>query len=425
MSVGTGLPAYTGWSEQDRELYTAYPYFLAKLQEQRKQYYTTYNKMCKSRKWTPNHGPIMKGVRLNPSPHTRQEFMPDIIKNLPSKDVIDLRETTVEAQVRRYRVESQAFNWFPSFNDFWPHVQEHGQDIVKKIERLEDLFLRTAMFHMSPFAFVIIGDTGDVELRPTTPWSGTGTFNAATDGKKLAVRLDLCQRATGTLNLKALLNMASIAETELGIPFFKGSELPKDDQPLDGKYLFITSAEAYNKLSFDPHFLQYRDLNRDIINKGYNGMVQGRVTMRLESLPIRLNPEGDYEGPETRIDNTTTNLDEGETQPNSDYSTIASSPVEVGFFCGTMGYEAIEVGPPPKDFTGNTMPHNFPAMQWNGKPILTKRMLTQFLDPNTGEVVMDEDPYGESVKWISQTTFGILPVQRRNVIPVFYKRARQ
>jgi hypothetical protein len=418
----TDAPTFTGWSEQDRELFNAYPFFLTKIQVERKSYYTTYNKMVKTRKWTPNHGPIMRGVRLNPSPHLRQEFMPDIIKNLPRKDVIDLRETTVDANIRRHRFESQMFNWFPAFNDFWPHLQEHGKDILAKIERAEDLFLRTAMFHCSPFAFVI-QENGAVELRSTIPWDGTGTFNSATQGKTTAVRLDLANRATGVLNMKALLNMATIMETELGIPFFKGSELPKDDQPLDGKYLFITSAEAYNKLSFDPTWLQYKSADHDVIRKGFSGPIQGRITCRLESLPLRLKDTGAFAAPEARVGDNN-NLDLGETQPSSEYATIDGSPVEVGFICGPAGYESLEVGPPPKDFAKDEMPHNFPAMQWNGQVKLTKQFLTEYVNEDTGEVEKDIDAYGESLKYISQVAFGVLPTQRRNVIPVFYKRAR-
>lgn len=416
------VPAYSGWSEQDRALFNAHTFYFAKLQNERKAYYTTYNKLTKKRKWTPNMGPILRGVRLNPSPHVRQEFMPDIIKNLPSKDVIDMRESTVDANIRRYRHESQGFNWFPSFNDFWPHVQDHGKDIIAKIERSEDLFIRTAMFHCSPFAFVIKDNNGSVELVSTIPWSGTGTMGAG-DGKTLAVRHNLCQRATGTMNLKAQLNMASIMETELGIPFFKGSELPKDDQPLDGKYLLITSAEAFNKLSFDPLYLQYKSADRDAVQKGYSGMVHGRITTRLESLPLRFSPEGVLLAPETRVGDND-NLDLGETQPTEGYGTIEGSPVECGFMCGPNGYESIEVGPPPADFAKDEMPHNFPGMNWNSKPRLTKQMLTEYVNEVTGAVEKDIDAYGETVKWISQTDYGILPTQRRNVIPVFYKRAR-
>jgi hypothetical protein len=127
--------------------------------------------------------------------------------------------------------------------------------------------------------------------------------------------------------------------------------------------------------------------------------------------------------PEIRVDDGVT-LNDGETIPNTQYTDPASSQYEIGFLSGRGGYETIEVGPPPSQFAKDEMPHNFPKMSWNGEVKLTKRFLVPCLDSDSGTVTYEENTYGEHLKFISQIALGIIPLQRRNVIPIIYKRKR-
>lgn len=424
---GWDVPAYNGWSEQDRTLYRALPFFLVKLQIARKNMYSKYAKMASKRKWTPNMGEVMRGIRTNPSPHLRQFAEPNLLKNTPKKDVTDVRETEQDAQIYRHRFESQAFNFFPDFNNFMSHIQDTGKDIMQKIERFEELFLRGFFWHCAPYVFVC-KDNGSVELVKTTPWSGNGT-RAAGEGKTTAIVTDLLGRTTGPLGMRQVAHMATIAENDLGVPFHSGSDIQfKEDEPLKGKYALHTSSEAFFNWTFDPYLKENKALDVDVVTASFKGSLFGKILSSLESHPLRFKADATTAAPELRSGDND-NFDLGGTNPNPEYAEIApavgtGSPFEVGFFCGPNGYESIEVGAPPKEFTKDEMPHNFPAMSWNAQVRLTKQFLIDVINGETGLVEKEQNTYGEWVKFIAQGTFGCLPVQRRNIIPVVYKRQR-
>lgn len=414
--------ACAGWTEQDRSLYRALPYFLAKVQVERRKTWTSFSKLVKKRRWKTGQGDTMKVIRSNPSPHLRQFAYPTIMSAMPKKDVVDIRETETDANVFRHRFESPVFHFYPEFVNFMSHISEHGQDIMEKIERYEDIFIRTNMWHMSPYVFICKED-GTVELFNTTPWNGIGNFDQTNHGKTPAVVTAIKDRTTGTLSLTAVNHAVTIMETDLGVSFYSGSDLPKEDQGLDGKFLLSTSSEQYNQFVFDPWLLQHKNCDFDVIHNTFRGSIFGRTTSQLESMPLRFTAAGVFHPPEVRVDDGVT-LNDGETLPNPNYTSMATSPYEVGFLMGKGGYESIEVGPPPAEFTKNEMPHNFPAMSWNGEVRLTKKFNIPCLDDDTGEVTNEPNTYGEHIKFISQIALGIIPLQRRNVIPIIYKRAR-
>ena len=70
------------------------------------------------------------------------------------------------------------------------------------------------------------------------------------------------------------------------------------------------------------------------------------------------------------------------------------------------------------------MPDGFGKMFWNGELILSKNLVIPCIDEETDEVVYEANVYGEYLKFFSQITLGCLPQQRRNVIPILYKRTR-
>jgi hypothetical protein len=62
-------------------------------------------------------------------------------------------------------------------------------------------------------------------------------------------------------------------------------------------------------------------------------------------------------------------------------------------------------------------------MEWNGSVRLTKNFLIPCVDAD-GNVVWEANTFGKYLKYISEATFGIVPTQRRNIIPVIYLRRR-
>lgn len=417
------INACSGWTENQIDLYNALPFYLAKMQTERRKTWTLWSRFTKKRRWTPNSGDTLKAVKPEPSPHLRQFAFPNPLKNVPKKDVMNVRERKEEAQIYRHRFESPALYFYPSFNDFMDHVDDTGNDIMEKIERYEDIFIRGNIYHMCPFAFAATGNS--VKLINTNPWKGTGTFAPATDGKTTAIVQNIISQVTSHLTLPALNHALSIMETELRIPFFSGSGLPKEDAPLNGMFCLVTSSEAYNQFTFDPYLQQNKNCDLDVINDSYRGKFFGRITSRLEDLPIRCTLDGTYPAPEVRVEGGSP-LNEGETLPNPTYAGLENnqSPIEVGWMVGSTGYESIDVGPPPAKFTGDSPPHNFPKMFWNGEVKITKQKLVPCIDSDTGQTIYETNVYGEYLWFISQVALGVLPNQRRNVIPIFYKRKR-
>jgi len=408
------------WTENQISAYQSMPFYLAKIQIDVKQTYPTFSKIVGKRKWTQNMGPILRGVRTNASPNLRQFAYPRPLTSTPLTDVMDIRETITEAQVRWQDFQSPIFNFYPEFNDFLSHIEDNGKDIATKIERYNEVFLRGMMFQMCPFAFRCMAD-GSVQLIMTPFWDGSGTFDPNVQGKIPNFLSNPDITPTGPLNLSCIAQIMTIMETDLGVPYFKGSDLPKgDDMALDGKFLFILDSEAYNRWSFDPYVLQGRSIDLNLINNGFRGALWGRGTTRLESLPLRYNQAGTFPAPEIRTG--TGEYNANETLPDPLYSLPNNCPYGVAWATGENGYEAIETGPPPSLFTGDKFP-NAPGMDWSGVPKLTKNFLLQCLDPQ-GNVQVQANTFGRYLKFIAEQTFGILATQRRNTIPILFQRAR-
>ena len=408
------------WTEEQQDQYQSLPFYLAKMQVEQRKTWATWNKFVDKIRWKVNQGDTMRAVRTNASPHKRQFAMPRHLSGAPRKDVMDVKETTAEVQVYRHRFESPALHFYPSFNDFMDHVDDHAKDINEKIDRFDDVYIRSNVWHMSPFVFV--AQKNSVKLIQSPYWVGTGNFTEGTDGKTTPWLLDTLPQATHGLSMVALAHALNILETQLRIPFFSGSDLPAEDAPLAGKYALITSSETYNGFSFDPYLRENKNITLDIVKDQYRGSFFGRMTSRLEDLPLRFKADGTYADPELRVDDDNA-YNDGETLPNDQYASVANSPYEVGFICGAKGYSSLEVGPPPSKFTGDNPPHDFPGMFWNAEVKATKQRLIKVVDEDTGDAEWEMNTYGEYLWFISQGTFGCLPKQRRNIIPLIYRRS--
>lgn len=414
--------AASGWTENDINLYQAMPYYLAKMQVDRMKTWGMWDKFCGKRKWKAKQGPTMLAVRTEPSPHQRQFAQPSPLASTPKKDIMNVREVEVAAQVYRHRFESPNLYFYPDFNDFMDHVDDTSNDIMEKIERYQDVFIRGQIFHMSPYVFVCKAG-GQVSLESTPFWDGNGAFVAGTHGKTQALLAAQAPSITGGLSMEAVAKMHNIMETDLRVPYFTGTGGATSDSYLKGKYCLTTSSEAFNRFTFDPWVKENKNINMDIVNDSFRGLLWGRVTTRIEDLPLRMKLDGSFAAPELRVEDANA-YNDGETVPNPVYTGrgAAQSPIEIGYFIGGQGYETIEVGPPPSKFTGDSPPHDFPALFWNGEVKATKQFLVSSIDPDTGATVQDMNTYGEWLRLISQVTYGILPKQRRNIIPVFYVR---
>jgi hypothetical protein len=409
------------WTEQQHDLYERLPYYLGKIQVETRKTYSTFQKLVKKRKWTANQGDTLRGVRVVSSPNVRQFFNPRPMSTLPLTDVMDVREVKTEAQVRHHDFESPVFSFYPSFADFMNHIDDNGKDIAQKIERAHELFIRGSAFHMAPYVFVCNEDAqGNISVeRVTAPaWDGQGIFDPAVDGKITAFLT--ANLPTAPLRMAAIEQILTQAEVDLRLPFFKGSDASKDDAPLDGKFLIIQDSESYNQYMHDPFVKEHKSIDLNLLNNGFRGSLFGRATTRLEDMPIRYTSAGVFHPPEVRLSGSDTPIDD--TVPNPSYTNHELSDIGVAWLCGQGAYESIEVGPPPSEFTSNQFP-NAPKLDWNGKPRLTKDFFVTCLDGN-GDPMLSANTYGRYLKFIATATFGILPVQPKNCIPILYKRTR-
>jgi hypothetical protein len=432
----TSIPAIdasvcSGWTEQQVDLYNKLPYHLAKMQVDYRSYWATWSKFLGSRKWSRNMGDTLKAVSKEPSPHLRQTANPALLSAAPKKDVIDVRERTATAQVRRQRFESLNLNFVPDFQDFLTdHVEAAGKDILEKQTRFEDLFYRTQIFQQSPKAWINGRAAGELIAAPTAATTETTaagvTTIAGVTGKSTAwiqAQIAALGAAPG-LGFEAINRVLTAAENDERIRPFTGSDVAKNDEGLSGKFGLVCSTELFNSFTFDPYLQANKNCNLDVVNGRFKGSLFGRITCIMEDLPFRFTENGTFVAPETRIlDPNADNY--GESVPNPLYTGLDddSSPYEWAFLVGAEGWERIDVGPPPSAFSGNGMPKGFGKMFWNGEIMITKNLLVPCpTDDNANAVELNT--YGEYLKFISQAVFGVLGKQKRNIIPILFKRKR-
>jgi hypothetical protein len=410
----------SGWTEQQENLYNNLSFYLAKLQVEKRKTWATHSKLIGKIPWKPNQGPLMRGVRKEPSPHLRQFAFPTVLGSIPRKDVTDLRELRAEVQVSRHRFESPVLTFLPSFRDFMTdHVSAQGEDLEEKKMRFEDIFVRGHIFHNSPYIWLPNGGANELLAAPIGDGNRQGTSGKTTAFLQATQAL---VGSPGNLTLTTINKLVTVAETDLRVPPYSGSGgQPRESGPLSDKFCLVLDSEAWNQFMFDPFILANKSCDLNIITEGFRGDLFGRVTCKLEDMPLRMLADGTFPQPEIREVNPDA-YNFGESIPNP---TNTSAPFGVAFLYGRQdSYKSLTVGPPPKDFAGNGMPDGFGKMFWNGELILSKNLVIPCIDEDTEEVVYEANVYGEYLKFFSQITLGCLPQQRRNVIPILYKRTR-
>ena len=410
--------ACQGWSEQDINQYNRLPYFFAKYSVEIRKTWPTWSKLGGKIKWQPNQGDVMRLVRKVPSPNLRQFAYPVPLTSLPTKDTFQVQETTVDLQPLQKLFESQVFNYLPNFRDFMGDaIAPTMKDMEEKIMRYEDVFLRSQVFHQSPNVWLADGGANEVQAAPV----GTDATNGKTDAW-VASKLPLIGNP-GNLTINTVARVVGFAENDQRIPVFSGPNTAKDDVGYSGKYVLVLSGEAYTQFTFDQYTLSNRPLDYDILNGLFKGSLFGRVTSKLEDMPIRIALAQDgtisYPAPET-IEQNPAAYNYRETIPNPAY---VAAQFEVAFLVGAEGFKALEVGPPPAPFAGKNEPAGFAGMQWNGEVQMTKNILVPCLN-EAGVVVQDTNKYGKYIQLVSNLTLGYAPTQRRNIIPIIFKRRR-
>ena len=229
--------------------------------------------------------------------------------------------------------------------------------------------------------------------------------------------------APGNLSLETINTLVTVAEVDQRIPPFKGSGMAAPDNgPLQDKYCLVMDSEAWNQFMFDPFLLANKNCDLNIITEGFRGNLFGRVTCKLEDMPLRIANDGTFAAPESREVNPDA-YNFGESVANPDYIV---APRGVALLYGKNdGYKSISVGPPPRAFSGSGMPNGFGKMFWNGEVIISKNLVVPCVDENDPAIITYEaNVYGEYLKMFSQITLGCMPQQRRNVIPIIYNRLR-
>lgn len=419
---------FANFSIEDTDRLNKLPFYLVKNEVQTFPIWNCFEQLMDDISWQPNEGNIMKGVTPQGSPVISSFFFPNAITTLSNKDLAQVTESTETAIVYKHRYESFQFNFIPSFNSFWKdYLQFADKDIAEKIGCRNNQFIETQMWFSSPNVYLC----GQGILTGAPIGLGNIALNAA-GSKTAAWLIGVAQTVNQNLSLRDAFNIAMALQEDMAAPSFeKARNMPMDNEGLKGKYVIVTSSEAYLNWTFDPDVLNKLnglapcDLN--ILFKDFKGLLFGTTTVKINRFPIRFNI--------VNINDTNGNLlysagnpippqiydaTDGKRKPNPYYTSLLSAPFEIAWGLGASFGKTIKVGPPPKEFSAKSMSEEkFYSLRWNAEIQLTDQILVQYTDGT-----IDMNNYGEQLKFISQAVHGYLPGERRFGFPIIFQRRR-
>lgn len=416
--------ATLAWTELDRSRYNALPYSMNKAMFERLKYRAKWAKIFGKMRWIPNSGPLMKVVRKEFSPVLRQFIFPNAISSLPKKDIIAPTEMLETASLFVHDFDSPVFDFLPSFQDFLTdHISANVDDITDKIAIANDQFLRGQAFHGAPF--VGLCTTKGIKIVPapgmsTAPASSDGGVTITGGGITQAWLNANLPSVTAGLTIDNLTTALSAAEDELMVRPLSGSWQAQDNAGFVGMYNIMGAGEIWNELRWDPRFSTFRSVNQDYIFNGLKGKLFDRFMFGFEDIPIRIKADGTFPKPQlTEVTTTAWNYNQTVMAPD-----FAQATYGVAMLNGEAGYDALQVGPPPKEFASNGIPNGYGKMQWNGEIILNKNLLVPI--DNSGTIVYDTNKHGTKLEIISRVTMGCIakPGFRKHHIPLIYLRTR-
>ena len=409
------------WSEQDRNQYEKYDFYLVKAEhEARKDWMTWVPLITDTVPWTPNMAEVMKQVIIEPAPILRQEFRPNRIQVDPLASIFNTRERTVEARLYWQDYFSPHFGFLPEFQDFMSHMIPARQTIEQQMRYDLDIFHRTYIWDMSPYV-LFLGSThadGELVVAPTgVDASGASNKTAAWMQQYLATM----SNANAKMSFEGLFRAFDIFTEELQATPYEGSGQPGgDSRPLNEKYCFVTSSGQWNQFTNDPWLKENRPINMNIVTEAFRGDIFNRVRCKIEKYPQRYKLDANFlptmAAPQT-IDAT-----DNRTIGTSDYTRGSVSQIEVGYLIGGLHYKRINVGAPPSMFAGPTGdPSKINGMDWNGRLGATRNFLIPRKD-SAGAIWWDTNDMGRYMRFQGTQSMGAISTHAFNILPVVYRR---
>jgi len=422
--------AFGNATVEDADRFQKLPFYLVKNEVKQFPKWNVFEQLLGDVDWQPNEGNTMRGVTPQRSPVGRALFFPQPITTAPNKDIHQVTESTEQAIVYMHDYESYQFNFIPSFNSFWKnYLQFANKDIVEKIAVSNNQFIETQMLQAA--TNVYLAGTGIISGAPTAAMNSA--LNAA--GSKTAawmVATTTPGNNTGVLQnltLRDIYNATLSLQEDFAAPAFESARnMPVDNEGLKGKYVIITSTEAWMNFPYDADTNLLKSIQLDLLFNDFKGLLFGTTTVKFTRYPIRYNIV-DVKDPAsgtvlyaagTPIPPEIFDQTDSKWKPNPYYTSLVTAPYEIAWCLGADYGKSIKVGPPPKEFsTTNMSNEKFYSLKWNGEVRLTDQVLIQYAD-NT----YDLNHYGKQLKFISECTHGYLPGERRYGFPIFFERKR-
>jgi len=423
-------PTVFGNLQQDNNQFAQLDFYLVKNEVKQYPTWNVFDQLYGKIDWITNQGPIMKGSTPQRSPVGRAFFFPNAVTTTANKDIYQVTESLEQASVYVHKYETFQFNFINSFQAFWDtYLQFMNSDLVRQIALSNNQFIETNMWFNAPYVYLC-----GVGLTSGNP-QGMGNIAGNAANSKTAAWLIGVTAGTGgnpgvlqNLTLRDMYRAAMIGSEDLNIPPFQGvRNMPKDNDGIKDKYVFVMSSEDWMNLTFDPDVQTLKSINLDLLFNDFKGSLFGTTTVKIHKYPIRysLTAINDINGnllyaAGTPIAPEIWDATDNKWKPNPYYTSLVSAPYAICWFLGDCYGKSIKVGPPPKEFSNKDMgAQKFYSMKWNGEIRLTDQFLVLQTDGS-----YDLNDYGENLKFKSKLTHGWLVGERRNAFPMLVKRKR-